>query len=82
LVGALGALTERRFKKFLAYSSINQIGFILIALATGQIGGLQSAIFFFILYIFTTIALFAIFLNLQDRLTGRYIRYTTDLGFI
>jgi NADH-quinone oxidoreductase subunit N len=66
VVGALGALTERVFKKFLAYSSINQIGFVLIALATGQITGLQSSILFFILYVLTSLALFAVFLNLED----------------
>jgi NADH-quinone oxidoreductase subunit N len=82
VVGALGALTERVFKKFLAYSSINQIGFVLIALATGQITGLQSGILFFILYVLTSLALFAVFLNLEDDRTRWSIRYTTDLGLI
>ena len=50
VVGAFGALTERVFKKFIAYSSINQIGYLLIGLSTGQIVGLQTVMFFFIVY--------------------------------
>jgi NADH-quinone oxidoreductase subunit N len=82
LVGAFGALTERAFKKFIAYSSINQIGFLLLGLSTGQLVGLQSVILFFLIYILTTVLLFAVFLNLENSLTGEHFRYVSELGFL
>jgi len=82
IVGALGALTERVFKKFIAYSSINQIGFVLIGLSTGQVTGLQTVVIFFLFYIVTSIALFAVFLNVENQTTGEHMRYVSDLGFL
>jgi len=82
IIGALGALTERVFKKFIAYSSINQIGFVLIGLSTGQVTGLQTVIIFFLFYIVTSIALFGVFLNVENQTTGEHMRYVSDLGFL
>lgn len=82
IVGALGALTERVLKKFIAYSSINQIGFVLVGLSTGQVTGLQTVIIFFLFYIVTSIALFAVFLNVENQTTGEHMRYVSDLGFL
>lgn len=82
MVGAFGALTERVFKKFVAYSSINQIGFLLIGLSTGHVNGLQTVLLFFLLYILTTVALFTIFLNLENVITGDNLRYISELGFL
>lgn len=82
IVGAFGALTERVFKKFVAYSSINQIGFLLIGLSTGQITGLQTVLLFFLIYILTTVVLFTVFLNLENAITGDNLRYVSELGFL
>ncbi len=45
LFGALMALVQDELKKLLAYSSINQIGFILVAIGVGSKIGLQGALF-------------------------------------
>jgi NADH-quinone oxidoreductase subunit N len=81
-VGALGAFTETRFKRFIAYSSINQIGFLLMGLTTANIAGYQSSILFLIIYILTNLALFSIFLNLSSNLTGKPLIFLTDLNRI
>jgi NADH-quinone oxidoreductase subunit N len=82
IVGALGAFTETRFKRFIAYSSINQIGFLLMGLTTANIAGYQSSILFLIIYILTNLALFSIFLNLSSNLTGKSLTFLTDLNRI
>src|SRR5258708_34362273 len=70
IVGALGAFAETRFKRFIAYSSINQIGFLLMGLTTNNIAGYQSSILFLITYIITNLALYSVFLNLRSNITG------------
>src|SRR5260370_32739292 len=82
MVGALGAFAETRFKRFIAYSSINQIGFLLMGLTTNNIAGYQSSILFLITYIITNIALFSIFLNLRNNITGKPLVFLTDLNRI
>ncbi len=44
-VGALAALGQKDFKRMLAYSSISQMGYIIIALGTGTELGIAGAIF-------------------------------------
>ncbi len=41
VVGALGAIGQSNIKRLLAYSSINNVGFILIGLAAATAGGAQ-----------------------------------------
>lgn len=79
VVGVLGAFAETRFKRFIAYSSINQIGFLLLGLTTANTTGYQSSILFLIIYIITNITLFSIFLNLQSNLTGKALVFLTDV---
>jgi len=79
VVGALGAFAETRFKRFIAYSSINQIGFLLLGLTTANVSGYQSSILFLVIYIITNIALFSIFLNLSSNLTGKPLVFLTDV---
>ena len=79
IVGALGAFAETRFKRFIAYSSINQIGFLLLGLTTANISGYQSSILFLLIYIITNIALFSIFLNLRSNLTNKPLVFLTDV---
>ena len=50
-VGSFGALAQRKIKRFLVYSSIGHIGFILLGLSTNSIIGLQSVFFYVVLYI-------------------------------
>jgi proton-translocating NADH-quinone oxidoreductase chain N len=79
IVGVLGAFVETRFKRFIAYSSINQIGFLLMGLTTANIAGYQSSILFLIIYIITNLTLFSIFLNLTSNLSRQPLVFLTDV---
>lgn len=45
LVGAFAALGQTNFKRMLAYSSISQVGYIIIGLGTGTALGVMGAVF-------------------------------------
>jgi multicomponent Na+:H+ antiporter subunit D len=45
IIGALAALGQKDFKRMLAYSSISQIGYIIIGLGTGTPLGIVGAVF-------------------------------------
>ena len=50
-VGSLAGLVQRNLKRLLAYSSILNIGYALMALSTGTALGLQAMLVFMVLYI-------------------------------
>lgn len=45
LIGALAALGQSDFKRMLAYSSISQVGYMVLGLGTGTILGIAGAVF-------------------------------------
>jgi len=44
LVGTVGAYYQRGFKRFLAYSAIAHVGYILIGFSCASFSGLQSVL--------------------------------------
>jgi NADH-quinone oxidoreductase subunit N len=51
VVGALGAIGQANFKRLLAYSSINNVGFILIGLAAGTPQGASAMLVYLVIYV-------------------------------
>jgi NADH-quinone oxidoreductase subunit N len=49
-VGSFGALAQRKIKRFLAFSSIGHLGFILLGVSSSSLIGLQASYFYLILY--------------------------------
>lgn len=64
-IGYLGALMQRNIKRLMAYSSIANIGYALIAMATGTMQGLGGLLFYMTLYLITTVGLFACILAMR-----------------
>jgi NADH-quinone oxidoreductase subunit N len=60
LIGNLFALRQQNLKRFLAFSSVAQVGFILAGISGGPATGASSVIFFIIVYIFSNLAAFAV----------------------
>lgn len=50
LVGSIAALKQRRMKSMLAYSSISNMGLILLAFSLGTFEGVKMVFYFFIVY--------------------------------
>ncbi|MCL4379545.1 MAG: NADH-quinone oxidoreductase subunit N [Candidatus Marsarchaeota archaeon] len=65
--GNLAALVQRNIKRLFAYSSISQIGYILIGIAVATHLGVESSIFYIIAHMFMIIGAFAIVFWLESR---------------
>ena len=59
-IGNLFALRQENMKRFLAYSSIAQAGFILLGLINGSQLGTATVIYFVTIYIFSNLAAFGV----------------------
>lgn len=59
-VGNLLAIQQKNIKRLLAYSSIANMGYLIIILLTGSNKGIQSALFYLITYFITTIGAFGV----------------------
>jgi NADH-quinone oxidoreductase subunit N len=79
ILGSFGALKQVRIKRFLAYTSISQIGFILLGVSSGSLLGLSSSLMYIALYLVTNILFFAVFLNIEHVVLKKNIIYLSDL---
>ncbi|QPF74272.1 NADH-quinone oxidoreductase subunit NuoN [Roseateles sp. DAIF2] len=73
IVGNLAAIAQTNLKRMLAYSTIAQMGFMLLSLASGVVGdskdltanAYSSALFYAVTYVLTTLGSFGIILLLS-----------------
>ncbi len=59
-IGNLFALRQQNMKRFLAFSSIAQAGFILLGLIVGNALGTSTVVYFVLIYIFSNLAAFGV----------------------
>ena len=59
-IGNLFALRQQNMKRFLAFSSIAQAGFILLGLIAGKQLGTATIVYFVLIYIFSNLAAFGV----------------------
>jgi NADH-quinone oxidoreductase subunit N len=70
VIGNLGAIAQTNIKRMLAFSTIGHMGFILLGLASGVVGGeryladnaYSAALFYVVTYVLTTLASFGMVL--------------------
>ncbi len=70
LIGNLFALRQQNIKRFLAFSSIAQVGFILVAISSNAATGLPSVIYFILIYVFSNLAAFGVAAVITEK-TGK-----------
>ncbi len=66
LIGALGGIGQDNIKRMLAYSSINNVGFILVGLAAATPEGASAMLVYLAIYVAMTIGSFVGVLMLRD----------------
>jgi len=59
VVAALGALRQRRVKRFLGYSAIGHVGYRLVGVSTGTVEGLQGVVLYTLLYVIGSVTVWA-----------------------
>ena len=60
VIGNLFALRQQNIKRFLAFSSIAQVGFILVGISSNSIDGVTSVVYFILIYTFSNLAAFGV----------------------
>ena len=77
-IGAFGALKQVRIKRFIAYTSINQVGFLILGIASCNLIGLIGIFLYLIMYAIMNILFFSIILNTEHIITQRSMIYLSD----
>ena len=65
ILGAVAAIGQTNIKRLLAYSSINNVGFILVGLAAGTAEGVAAVLFYLAVYTAMTIGAFVVVLQMR-----------------
>ncbi len=60
IIGNLFALRQQNIKRFLAFSSIAQVGFILVGISSNSTQGISSVVYFILIYVFSNLATFGV----------------------
>jgi len=70
VIGNLFAIRQNNLKRFLAFSSVSQVGFILIGISGASQAGTASVVYFVLIYTFSNLGAFGV-INLVSALTGK-----------
>ena len=66
ILGAVAAIGQTNVKRLLAYSSINNVGFVLVGVAAGTAEGVAAVLFYLTIYIAMTLGSFLVVLQMRD----------------
>jgi NADH-quinone oxidoreductase subunit N len=69
-IGNLFAIRQQNVKRFLAFSSIAQAGFIMLGIVGGTTLGMATVIYFVLVYVFSNLAAFGV-LQAVEQASGR-----------
>ena len=78
ILGALAAINQQNIKRLMAYSSIANVGYALIGLATGGDAGVRGILFYMAIYALMTIGAFGCILCMRRQ--GRMVEDIADLS--
>lgn len=70
VTGNLFALRQNNIKRFLAFSSVSQVGFILIGISGASQAGMASVVYFILVYLFSNLAAFGV-ISLVSAVAGK-----------
>ena len=65
-VGNLFAMRQQNLKRLLAFSSISQVGFVLVGITGNSIMGLDSTLYFMLIYMLSNICFFGVLSVVSD----------------
>ena len=69
-VGNLFAMRQKNMKRFMAFSSVSQAGYIMLGVMTASTMGLTSMMFYIFVYVVSNLGAFAVISTIEDQ-TGR-----------
>ena len=78
VVGILGSIYQRKMKRFLAFSSITHVGFILLGFSSGSLQGIQACLLYIVIYMIMTAQSWTILINMKNPTNGGPIKYIDE----
>ncbi|MCH5327980.1 MAG: NADH-quinone oxidoreductase subunit N [Coprobacter sp.] len=66
-VGNLFAVRQKNLKRFLAFSSISQAGYIMLGIIAGSTAGMGSLVYYVLVYIFSNLAAFGVISSIENQ---------------
>lgn len=69
-IGNLFAIRQKNMKRFLAFSSVSQAGYIMLSIFTGTSTGMAATIFYVFVYVFSNLAAFGVISAIENK-TGK-----------
>tara|TARA_B110001469_G_C9459616_1_gene231688 strand:- start:146 stop:502 length:357 start_codon:yes stop_codon:yes gene_type:complete len=72
-------LDQYRIKRFLAYTSVNQIGFLIVGISLANIQGVSASFLFLLIYLIMNLLFFGILLNIEHFTNNLKIIFLVDL---
>lgn len=69
-VGNLFALRQKNMKRFMAFSSVSQAGYIMLGIIAGNALGFASLMFYIMVYVVSNLGTFAVIQTIEDN-TGK-----------
>ena len=73
-------LQQKKLKRLFVYSSIVNVGFILLGIASGSNESLQNVFIFLILYLFMSLSLWVFYISLRFNSNNRLTSYINDFS--
>lgn len=70
VTGNIFAIRQENMKRFLAFSSITQMGYILVGISGSSAEGVTSSVYFIVVYLFSNIAAFGVISQIAEK-SGR-----------
>jgi NADH-quinone oxidoreductase subunit N len=80
--GSLGGLQQNKIKRLIAYSSLVNVGILLLLLSANTVESLSGFFLYLLLYVSTNTSLFCFVLSFVMALPGQRLVYITDLSLL
>lgn len=77
VIATFNTFKQYKIKRFLIFSSMTHIGYILLGITTGTIEGIQSIFVYFIIYIISILNIWSIYIYFNNK-----VKYLSDLSYI
>ncbi|KAA6299787.1 MAG: NADH-quinone oxidoreductase subunit N [Candidatus Ordinivivax streblomastigis] len=69
-LGNLFAIRQKDMKRFFAFSSISQAGYILLGIIAGTAQGMEATVFYVLVYLFSNLAAFGVISAIENQSKG------------
>jgi len=66
-VGNLFAIRQRNMKRFMAFSSVSQAGYIMLGIIAANLLGMTSMIFYILVYVFSNLGVFGVIQAIENK---------------